>query len=110
MSKQAKSRKTGSSKARPATCGCATSELLKAQKRIKDLERRIAAASMTLYDWDGYFYAKTFTGNAPKLAALIEDAYIELQGRTWTGGPRLWSEIHRREDAAKQAKKKGRKK
>ncbi|MFN9115954.1 MAG: hypothetical protein ACK5XN_38390, partial [Bacteroidota bacterium] len=94
----------------PATCWCAISELLKAQKRIKELESRIAAASITLYDWDGYFDAKAFTGNAPKLAALIEDAYIELQGRTWTGGPRLWGEIHRREDAAKKTKKKGRKK
>ena len=84
-------------------------ELRKARARIKDLESMIADASVTLYDWDGYFDEKNFVGNAPELAALIEDAYIILQGRSWTGGPRLWEEIHRREDEAKKTKKKGRK-
>ena len=81
-------------------------ELRKARALVKDLRGRIADASITLYDWDGYFDEENLVGDAPRLAALIEDAYIIMQGRTWTGRPRLWKEIHRREDEAKKTKKK----
>ena len=110
MSKKTKSRKAESSKVKPAAGECPAKELLKAQKYIKELEFCIGAASTTLYDWDGYFCERDFTGNAPKLAALIEDTYSILQGTSWRSPkPRLWSKIHRREDAAKKTKKKGKK-
>jgi hypothetical protein len=60
-------------------------QLRAAKKRIRDLEESIGSASVTLYDWDGYFDEKTMKGNAAKLAALIEDAYVILQGRRWRG-------------------------
>jgi hypothetical protein len=86
-------------------------QLRAAKKRIRDLEESIGSASVTLYDWDGYFDEKTMKGNAAKLAALIEDAYVILQGRRWRGTERLWDEIHRREDLKmKKSSKKGRKK
>jgi len=50
---------------------------------IKDLETRILNASMILMDWDGYFNPKTGKGNVKELAALIEDAYIALQNKSW---------------------------
>jgi len=84
-------------------------QLSAAKSRIKKLEAAIGDASITLYDWDGYFHEETMKGNAAKLAALIEDAYVILQGRSWRGQERLWHEIHRREDL-KKSKKKGKKK
>jgi hypothetical protein len=50
---------------------------------VKDLETRIGNASVILFDWDGFFNEEKLTGNAPELALLIEDAYTNLQGRSW---------------------------
>lgn len=51
--------------------------------RVRFLENRIGDASIMLADWDGYYNPTTKSGNAEKLALLIEDAYRTLQGKSW---------------------------
>jgi hypothetical protein len=53
------------------------------EKTISDYGNRIANASFTLYDWDGYYDYENLKGNADNLAALIEDAFVILQGKPW---------------------------
>lgn len=48
-------------------------------KRVRELEGIIGDASMTLADWDGYYDEENFTGNADKLACLIDDAHGIMQ-------------------------------
>jgi hypothetical protein len=53
------------------------------ENKVKDYEQRIADASITLYDYDGYYDPVTKQGNADKLAMVIDDVYTILQGRHW---------------------------
>lgn len=56
-------------------------EFLKAE--IDALKNRIGEASMILADWDGYYNPETGKGNVQKLADIIEDAFVSLQGKSW---------------------------
>jgi hypothetical protein len=57
------------------------------EKTVEDYGNRIADASFTLYDWDGYYDEEALKGNADNLAALIEDAFVILQGKPWLETP-----------------------
>ena len=61
----------------------ANEEIARLKAKVEDYERRIGDASVTLYDWDGWYDPKSQEGNAKGLARLIEDAYAMLQGRSW---------------------------
>jgi len=58
-------------------------EIIKLKETITDLEKRIGDASITLYDYDGYYDEKTKKGSVEGLASVIKDAYTMLQGRFW---------------------------
>lgn len=58
-------------------------EVEQLKSTVKDREKRIAAASILLYDWDGYYDAIKKKGNTVELANLVEDVYKELQGKYW---------------------------
>jgi hypothetical protein len=49
-------------------------------KQLAVLMDRINSVSMMLADWDGYYDPETKTGNLEGLAALVQDAFLVLQG------------------------------
>ena len=58
-------------------------EIERLRAELKESNDRIAAASILLYDWDGYYDAIKKKGNTIELANLVEDVYKELQGKYW---------------------------
>jgi|Laugresu1bdmlbsd_1035121.scaffolds.fasta_scaffold184651_2 hypothetical protein len=58
-------------------------EVEQLKSTVKDREKRIADASILLYDWDGFYDPVKNRGNPVELARLVEDAYIVLQGKSW---------------------------
>lgn len=61
----------------------ARQEIERLRAELKESNDRIAAASILLYDWDGYYDAIKKKGNTVELANLVEDVYKELQGKYW---------------------------
>jgi hypothetical protein len=61
----------------------ARQEIERLRTELKESNDRIAAASILLYDWDGYYDAIKKKGNTVELANLVEDVYKELQGKYW---------------------------
>jgi hypothetical protein len=57
------------------------------EKTVEDYGNRIADASFTLYDWDGYYDYENLKGNVDELALLAEDVYSILQGKPWLETP-----------------------
>ena len=66
-----------------AICREAADEIERLRTELKESNDRIAAASILLYDWDGYYDAIKKKGNTIELANLVEDVYKELQGKYW---------------------------
>jgi hypothetical protein len=66
-----------------AICREAADEIERLRAELKESNDRIAAASILLYDWDGYYDAIKKKGNTVELANLVEDVYKELQGKYW---------------------------
>ena len=58
-------------------------EILQLKTKIRDLERRIANASILLWDWDGYYNDQLKKGDAHGLAGIVYEAYTCLQGKGW---------------------------
>lgn len=61
----------------------AHAEIVRLKSELRDRERRIGDASILLYDWDGEYNPELYKGNAPGLAAVIEESYKILQGKSW---------------------------